>query len=95
MGIGLGARVYLPTFAPRCVTHSATLPAMYGIDAVLLGYRLQGSETRRLKVGTEPFVLLAQLGLCPSPNDLLRMQTSESCVQLIRASSLQNQSEPG
>ena len=55
MGIGLGATVYLPTFAPRRVTHSATLPAMDGINAVLLGYRLQGSETRRLKVGTEPF----------------------------------------
>ena len=55
MGIGLGATVYLPTFAPRRVTHSATLPAMDGTNAVLLGYRLQGSETRRLKVGTEPF----------------------------------------
>ena len=55
MGIGLGATVYLPTFAPRRVTHSATLPAMDGINALLLGYRLQGSETRRLEVGTEPF----------------------------------------
>jgi hypothetical protein len=55
MGIGLGATVYLPTFAPRRVTHSATLPDMDGINAVLLRYRLQGSETRRLKVSTEPF----------------------------------------
>ena len=55
MGIGLGATVYLPTFAPRRVTHSATLPAMDGINALLLGYRLQGSETRRLKVGTGLF----------------------------------------
>ena len=55
MGIGLGATVYLLTFAPRRVTHSATLPDMDGINAVLLRYRLQGSETRRLKVGTEPF----------------------------------------
>ena len=55
MGIGLGATVYLPTVAPRRVTHSATLPAMDGTNAVLLGYRLQGSETRRLKVGTGLF----------------------------------------
>ena len=55
MGIGLGATVYLPTFAPRRITHSATLPAMDGINAVLLGYRLQASEPRRLKVGTEAF----------------------------------------
>ena len=39
-------------------------------------------------------LMLAQLGLCPSPNDLLQMQTLEACVQLIRVSSLQNQSEP-